>query len=120
MLIKHEHARLLHVGPTLVAASLVRQFAIVGARQAVRDVTWRCVICSCVADKPSPQLLGRLPADQLRPGPIFDKVGVGYTGPILVKSGYVCGPVITKAYICVFVSFTVKAVHLEPVFDLTP
>ena len=45
MLIEHEHARLLHAGPTIVTASLVRRFAIVGARQAVRDVTRRCVIC---------------------------------------------------------------------------
>ena len=119
MLIEYEHARLMHAGPTLVAASLARRFAIVGARQAVRDVTRRCVICRRVASKPRPQLLGRLPADRLRPGPVFDKVGVDYAGPILVKSGYVRKPIITKAYVCVFVSFTVKAVHLEPVSDLT-
>ena len=119
MLIEYEHARLLHAGPTLVAASLARRFAIVGARRAVRDVTRRCVICRRVAGKPRPQLLGRLPADRLRPGPVFDKIGVDYAGPILVKSGYVRKPVITKAYVCVFVSFTVKAVHLEPVSDLT-
>ena len=119
MLIKHEHARLLHVGPTLVPASLARRFAIVGARQAVCDVARRCVICHRVAGKPRPQLLGGLPADRLRPGPVFDKVGVDYAGPILVKSGYVCKPVIAKAYECVLVSFTVKAVHLEPVSDPT-
>ena len=118
MFIEHEHARL-HVGPALVVASLTRQFATVGARQAVRDITRRCVICRRVASKPCPQLLGRLPANRLRPGPVFDKVGVDYTGPILVKSGYVCKPVITKAYVCVFVSFTVKVVHLEPVSNLT-
>ena len=28
-------------------------------------------------------------------------------------------PIVTKGYICVFVSFTVKAVHIEPVTDLT-
>ena len=119
MLIEHEHARLLHEGPTLVAASLAWGFAIVGARQAVCDVTRRCVICRRMAGKPRPQLLSRLPADRLRPGPVFDKVGVDYAGPILVKSGYVRKPVITKVYACVFVSFTVKAVHLEPVSDLT-
>ena len=118
MLIEYEH-ELLQAGTTLVAASLARRFAIVGARRAVCDVTRRCAICSRVVGKPRPQLLGRLPADRLRPGPVFDKIGVDYAGPILVKSGYVRKPVITKAYVCVFISFTVKAVHLEPVSDLT-
>ena len=30
-----------------------------------------------------------------------------------------CKPTIIKAYVCVFVSLSVKAVHLEPVSDLT-
>lgn len=36
-----------------------------------------------------------------------------------IKYGHVCKPTIVKAYICVFVSLTVKAVHLELVTDLT-
>ena len=114
MLIEHEHAHLLHAGPTLVEASLARRFAIVGAQRAVHDVTRRCMVCHHVAGKPCSQLLGR-------PGLVFDRVGFDYVGPILVKSGYVRKPVITKVYVCVFVSFTciIKAVHLEPVSDLT-
>ena len=55
----------------------------------------------------------------MRPGLVFDRVGVDYAGPVLVKSGHVRRPIITKAYVCVFVSFTLKAVHLEPVSELT-
>ena len=56
----------------------------------------------------------------MNPGMVFDKVhvGVDYAGPIMVISGPVHRPVITKAYMCVFVSFTVKAVHLEAVSEL--
>ena len=50
MLTEFRHACLLHTGPTLIAASLSQRFAIVGARQAVRDVTWRCIICYRVAE----------------------------------------------------------------------
>jgi len=53
------------------------------------------------------------------PGPVFDKVGVDYAGPVLIKYGHVRKPTVVKAYICVFVSLTVKAVHLELVSDLT-
>ena len=51
---------------------------------------------------------------------MFDKVGVDYAGPVLIKYGHVRRPTIVKAYICIFVSLTVKAVHLELVSDLTP
>ncbi len=50
---------------------------------------------------------------------MFERVGVDYAGPVYVKRGYVRKPTIIKAYICVFVSLSVKAVHLELVSDLT-
>ena len=50
---------------------------------------------------------------------VLDKVGVDHAGPIMVKSGPVCRPVIAKAYMCIFVSFTVKTVHLEAVSELS-
>ena len=49
-------------------------------------------------------------------GPVFDKVGVDFAGPVQTKYGK---PVIVMSYICLFVSLSVKAVHLEPVSDLT-
>ena len=64
-------------------------------------------------------MLGQLPIERITPGPVFDKVGVNYAGPVLVKYGHVRKPTVVKTYICVFVSLTVKAVHLELVSDLT-
>ena len=42
-----------------------------------------------------------------------------YASPISVKYGYVHKPTVIKSYVCVFVSLSVKAVHLELVSDLT-
>ena len=39
--------------------------------------------------------------------------------PFYVKYGSIRKPIVVKAYVCVFVSLTVKAVHLELVSDLT-
>ena len=50
---------------------------------------------------------------------VFDKVGVDYAGPMMIKSGSIRRPVIKKAFVCIFMSFTVKAVHLEAVSELT-
>ena len=43
----------------------------------------------------------------------------GLCRPLMLRSGSVHRPVITKAYVCVFVSFIVKAVHLEAVSELS-
>ena len=64
-------------------------------------------------------MLGQVPLERLTPGLIFEKTGLNYAGPIHVKYGHVRKPVIVKAYVRVFVSLAVKAVHLELVSDLT-
>ena len=119
LIIRTEHLRLLHAGPTLLSASLSQRYHIVGGRNVVRSITRKCVTCRRKAVKPCPQMLGQLPIERITPGPVFNKVGVDYAGPVLVKYGHVRKPTVVKTYICVFVSLTVKAVHLELVSDLT-
>ena len=119
LIIRGEHLRLLHAGPTLGAASLAGRFHIQGARRIICSITHECVVCHCTASKPGSQLLGQLPPDQLNTRPVFNQVDVDYAGLIMVKSGSPHKPFVTKAYVCVFVSFTVKAVHLELVSELT-
>ena len=64
-------------------------------------------------------MMGRLPIERVTPDLVFDNVGVDYAGPVHVKYGYTRKLTVVKAYICVFVSLSVKAVHLELVSDLT-
>ena len=118
LLVRSEHRRLLHAGPTLVTASLSRRFYIIKGRRMIRAVIHACVRCRRVASRPKPQILGQLPADRLHPGPVFDRIGMDYAGPFLVKSGPVRKPIISKAYVAVFVCFATKVVHLEVVSDL--
>ena len=63
--------------------------------------------------------MGQLPMERVTPDLVFNRVGVDYAGPILTKYGYVRKPTLVKSYVCVFVSLSVKAVHLELVSDLT-
>ena len=118
-IIHTEHLCLLHAGPTLLSASLSQRYHIVGGHSRIRSITRECVVCRRKAVKPQPQLLGQLPIKRVTPGPVFDKVGVDYAGPVLIKYGHVRKPTVVKAYIFVFVSLTIKAVHLELVSDLT-
>jgi len=119
LLIVHEHLRLLHAGPTLVSVSLAQKFCIVRGRCAIRAKIHECVRCKRVEAKPKPQLLGQLPLARLKPGDVFSNTGVDYAGPIYIKGGPVRKPTFTKGYVAVFVSLSVKAVHLEPVTELT-
>ena len=64
-------------------------------------------------------MLGQLPKTHLNPGDVFKDKGVDYAGPIYIKSGPIRRPIVTKSYVAVFVSMSVKAVHLEPVTELT-
>ena len=119
MLILSEHLRLLHAGPTLVLASLSRRFHASSMKKTVRSVVRKCTTCRRFSARPSPQLMGQLLGERVTPGTVFEKVGVDYAGPVLVKYGTVRKPTVLKAYICVFISLTVKAVHLEVVSSLT-
>ena len=64
-------------------------------------------------------MLCQLPTDRMIPGSVFARVGVDYAGPLIIKCGSTRKPVLVKAYICVFVCFSVQAVHMELVSDLT-
>ena len=88
-------------------------------RNTIRSVTRQCITCRKQMAKPHPQLLGQVPTERVTPGLVFEKVGIDYAGPVYTKSGSTRRPVVSKSYICVFVSLSVKAVHLELVSSLT-
>ena len=122
MISYYEHHRLLHAGFTALIASLNRRFHIIGIRRHVRSITRSCIVCCRQSIKPQSQKMGKLPPERItpsHPGTVFNNVGVDYAGPIKIKSGPVRKPTVVKAYICIFVSMSVKAVHIEAVSDLT-
>lgn len=69
--------------------------------------------------KISNQLMASLPTIRTNPSVVFGRVGVDYAGPVNVRSRLGRNPVITKAYICVFICLITRAVHLELVSDAT-
>ena len=97
----------------------LRRYQIVGGQRVTRSVTQKCLTCRRYTARPNPQMLGQLPVERITPGSVFDRVGVDYAGPVCIKYGFVRKPILVKAYICVFVSLTVKAVHLKLVTSKT-
>ena len=106
-----------HTSHSFVVKTVV--LYIIGNRRVVRSVTRNCVKCKCVDDKPCPQLLGQLPVDRLNPSPIFWNVVIDYAGSMLIKFGLITETGYYQSIRMHIPFFSVKAVHLELISDLT-
>ena len=97
---------------------VLSDYHIVGVKSILRAVSRQCVACQRAYAKTASQLMGQLPAERLKPSPPFSIVGVDYAGPVQCKRGNTRKPTLVKTYICLFICFSTKAVHLELVSDL--
>ncbi len=114
LIIHSEHQRLLHAGPTLLAASLCRRYHITGYKRIVCSITRGCITCRRISARPQPQMMGQLPIyRRMTPGSV---VWQSWARLVYIKYAH---PTVIKAYVCVFVSLSIKTVHLELVSDLT-
>lgn len=64
-------------------------------------------------------IMGNLPSERIEPGFPFIRCGVDYAGPIAVLNRKGRGAKLEKSYICIFVCFVTRAIHLELVSTLT-
>ena len=117
--VKHMHISLCHCGPSLLLCYTGIKMHIVGARRLTRTVCSSCITCRKRAPAPQPQLMGQLPSARVTPTTAFTHTGVDFAGPFTLKLGHTRRPVKVKAYICVYICLTYKAVHLEVVSELT-
>ncbi|XP_028175488.1 uncharacterized protein LOC114363843 isoform X2 [Ostrinia furnacalis] len=119
LIILQEHLRLLHAGQKLVLSSLSENYWIVNANRVIKSVLYKCIICFKLKAKNATQLMGSLPLDRVQMTRPFQIVGTDYGGPFYVKQSRIRKPVITKAYIVIFVCFVTKAIHIELASDMS-
>ncbi|GFW77329.1 integrase catalytic domain-containing protein [Trichonephila clavipes] len=63
--------------------------------------------------------MGDLPKSRVCPSSVFQRTGIDFTDPFLIRSSKGRGSRNIKCYFCVFVCLATKAVYLEVVSDLT-
>lgn len=116
----HEHHALLHAGPKLLLSSVRERFWPICGKNTAKKTVRQCIKCTRYnAQSPNP-IMGSLPAQRTDMTPPFYSTGVDYAGPFLLKDREGKGrKTITKAYICLFICFSTKALHLELVTSLT-
>lgn len=119
LIIKNEHVRLLHASQKLLISSLNQKYWIIGGLRTIKKVIHKCLTCFRFKAATAQQLMGSLPKDRVNAHRPFEKVGMDFAGPIMIKQSRMRSVITTKGYIIVYVCFVVKAIHLELLSDLT-
>ncbi|XP_030767150.1 uncharacterized protein LOC115890927 [Sitophilus oryzae] len=119
LLILHTHLRYLHMGTQALLATIRLEYWPLSGKVAVKRILRKCIKCFRAKPKSVTQIMGDLPSDRfstLRP---FYKCGVDYAGPLYIKNSTSRKAKNVKAYICLFICLSTKAVHIELVRDLS-
>lgn len=116
-IIVHYHQKLLHAGPRSLLATIRQAYWPIGGIKTVASVN-KCLRYVRLKPRYAEHIMGRLPADRVRPNPAFHTTGIDYCGPFLYKPE-TRNKAPEKCYISIFICFSTKTTHLEVVKDLT-
>ncbi|CAD7001676.1 unnamed protein product [Ceratitis capitata] len=119
LLLEFLHSTLLHAEKQLMIRVIQQEYHIPRIRQKVKSCIFRCKTCTIYKQKMSTQLMAALPPERCTYTLPFHTTGVDFAGPFLVKTSTLRRASHSKAYVCVFVCFSTKAIHLEVCSDLT-
>ncbi|XP_069363934.1 uncharacterized protein [Maniola hyperantus] len=119
ILFHYEHVRLMHAGPSLLLASIRNNFWPIGGRNLARRTTRNCLKCRRFKGESMTNIMGNLPRERLASDYPFNIVGTDFAGPFMITDRKGRGAKITKCYLCIFICFTYKCMHLEAVSELS-
>ncbi|XP_061729202.1 uncharacterized protein LOC133534129 [Cydia pomonella] len=119
LLIDYYHSSNLHTGPALVLALIRQKYWILSARNLIRQRVHKCNSCFKLKPLSTQPPMGDLPPIRVSQVKAFVHTAVDYGGPFYITHIRRRGVKSHKAYICLFVCLTTKAIHLELVSDLS-
>ncbi|CAG7720392.1 unnamed protein product [Allacma fusca] len=119
LIVRDVHLSHLHAGPQLMLQALRQSYWILNGKNTVKYFYRKCVRCFRQNANICNQLMGDLPASRVIPSPAFSKCGVDFAGPFLLRVCKGRGQKRFKAYVCLFICFITRAIHLELVSDLS-
>lgn len=119
LIFHEEHIRHMHAGPQLLLSIVRERVWPINGRIAARRTVRSCFRCSTIRARTFQPVMGHLPAQRVTANFPFLTVGIDFAGPFstLTKKGR--GAKIVKSYLCLFVCFRYKCLHLEAVSDLS-
>lgn len=119
LLIFHHYHNYLHPGPQLLLALVRQRYWPISGKITAKQIVRKCLTCFRHNPPEHHIPMGPIPNERIIQSFPFQHVGLDYAGPfdMLDKKGR--GSKVIKCYVCVFVCFVTKAVHLELITDMT-
>lgn len=119
LIIWHYHVLNLHTAPQANLNQIRQTFWIISGKQSVSAFIRSCIACKRCQPKAITPIMGDLPNVRLAPSRPFTICGTDFAGPFSIRSLASRKAIHSKAYLCIFICFSTKAVHLEVVSNLT-
>ena len=105
-----------HLGISAVVAMIRSKYWIVGLRQLVKSIRFKCVVCRRLHGKVEQQVMGQLPTERLKPAPAWSYTSVDLFGPFYIK-GETNKRTKGKGYGVIFDCLLSRAVHVDVATD---
>ncbi|XP_075162948.1 uncharacterized protein LOC142235573 [Haematobia irritans] len=109
----------MHGGNQQMIRVIRSEFWIFRVKQLVKKVIHNCRICSIHRHRTQTQIMASLPPERTMLSRPFQNTGVDFAGPFGIKSLTARACLITKGFVCIFVYFSTRAIHLEATSDLS-
>lgn len=120
LLVDYYHKKNCHAGPDLLMSILRQKYWIFSARNLIRSRVHKCVPCYRLRPKATaPEMADHRSCRVVESVKPFVHTGTDYAGPFRITISRGRGIRSTKAYVCLFVCMTIRAVHIELVGDLS-
>ncbi|UYV62944.1 hypothetical protein LAZ67_2002570, partial [Cordylochernes scorpioides] len=120
MIVQAVHMRTMNGSVHLMPSTLRQKYWMLRVKDKVKRCIRECVTCCRYNRVTQGQLMSDLPKERLTPGKPFSISGVDYAGPVNLRMSKGRGRKTEKGYICLFVCYVTRAVHLELVPDASP
>ncbi|KAF0729511.1 Integrase catalytic domain-containing protein, partial [Aphis craccivora] len=119
LIFKYEHERCMHGGPQAMLCSVRSRYWPLNGRNLARSTIHECVTCFRYKPVVVQPIMGNLPMERVEPTRAFLRCGIYYAGPFMIKTSMRRNAPLVKGYVCIFVCFSTKAVHIELVGELS-
>lgn len=119
LLIQQFHYKNLHAGPLSLLSIIRQKYWPIAGKARIKSILRKCIVCFRARPITMQQLMGNLPKERITASRPFLHCGTDFAGPFSIKANKLRNSKIIKTYLCIFVCFATKAVHLKLVSDMS-
>ncbi|XP_075167412.1 uncharacterized protein LOC142239506 [Haematobia irritans] len=113
------HDLLMHAEHSLMIRTIRQEYYISRLRSNIKKCIRNCKTCIIYKQKTQSQIMAALPSERSSFSLPFNITGLDFAGPFSIKTSIIRQAAYHKGYVCIFVCFSTKALHLELCSDLS-